>query len=85
MHAYLDFTESAFADGLSKDVLAYFSFMRLQVQLSLRYPVHDTLLRLLGFILNFLLFDYFQRRILNLSIVFVSLVNFRTLSLLWLR
>lgn len=75
MHAYLNFTEGTLSNRLSEDVLADFPFMRLQIQLRLGYPVHDSFLGFQRFILNFLLFYYFLRWILNLSIVFVSLVD----------
>lgn len=46
MHANLNFTERSFTDGFTKNVLANLPFVWLQIQLSLRYPVHYPLLRL---------------------------------------
>ena len=50
MHSNLDFTKCALSNGFSKDILAYFALMGLQLELYLRDLLHYLLFRLLGFI-----------------------------------
>jgi hypothetical protein len=69
VHAYLYFSEGTLTNSFSQNVLPDFPLVRLQLELGLRDLIHNALFRFLSFILNMLLFYYFLRWILNLTVL----------------